>query len=288
MKKNHLFWCMAAMAVCMSCEKAVLPESDEQGQDGKTVLRVRVESLEQTSFAETRASGALGDYCSKMTFVLYDQTGEKTVTVNQESSEESFGRASLNVPYGHYHLLVLAHNGEKNCTVKSDGGVTFDRASDVTDTFWYYGDVQFTETTEDISVHLDRVVAKMELTCLDPLPSNVKKVTLKYSQATGTLDLQTGYGKTKTSISKEFEITDEMLGKPQTFAFYTFPQEDEILMTVTLKGYDSSGAEVGGKELKDVPMRRNAITKYQGEVFGRSVGMKAIIESNWTTIDYKP
>lgn len=287
MKKYQYYLCMAALATCLSCEKAVLPESDEPGNDGTPVFRIRVECLEQTGF-ESRAVGKLEDYCSKMTFVLYDQTGEKVVSLHQDSSEASFGSVSMNVPYGEYHLLVIGHQGEKNCTVKADGGVTFDRASDVTDTFWYYGNVQFSESSSDLSVTLKRVVAKMELTCLDPLPSNVKKVSLKYSQATGTLDLQTGYGKTRATITKDFEITDVMTGQPQTFAFFIFPQEDEVMLNVIFKAYDGYGTEVGGKELKDVPMRRNTITRYQGEIFGRSVGMRAMIEADWQTIDYKP
>ena len=57
------------MAACMSCEQALLPESEEQE---KAVLKVRVESLEQVGFAESRAGGGLGDYCSKMSFELFD------------------------------------------------------------------------------------------------------------------------------------------------------------------------------------------------------------------------
>lgn len=287
MKKYQYFLCMAALAACVSCEKAILPESDEHGDDGTPVLRIRVERLEQAGF-ESRSAGKLDDYCSKMTFVLYDQAGEKMVSLHQDSSESSFGSVSMNVPYGEYHLLVIGHQGEKNCTVKTDGGVTFDRASDVTDTFWYYGDVKFTESSADLDVALKRVVAKMELTCLDPLPSNVRKVTLKYSQATGTLDLFSGYGKTKASITKEYEITDAMTGQPQTFSFFVFPQEEEVTLNVTFKAYDGEEKEVGGKELKDVPMKRNTITRYQGEIFGRSVGMRATIEADWQTMDYNP
>ena len=285
MKKKHLMLCLTAMAACMSCEQALLPESEEQE---KAVLKVRVESLEQVGFAESRAGGGLGDYCTKMSFVLFDDKGEKTVTVNQEATDATFGSASMNVPFGNYHLLVIGHNGEKNCTVKSTGGVTFDRASDVTDTFWYYGEVVFTESTKDIVLSLKRVVAKMELTCLDNLPSNVRKVALKYGQATGTLDIQTGYGMTKTTITKEIEITDDMYGQSQTFSFFIFPQEDEITINVTMKAYDENGTEVGGKELKDVPMRQNAITRYRGEFFGKSVGVKANVQAEWTTIDFNP
>ena len=277
--------CLTAMAACMSCEQALVPESVEQE---KAVLKVRVESLEQVGFAESRAGGGLGDYCTKMSFVLFDDKGEKVETVNQEMTDASFGSAAMNVPFGNYHLLVIGHSGEKNCTVKSNGGVTFDRASDVTDTFWYYGEVAFTESTKDIVLSLKRVVAKMEMTCLDNLPSNVRKVALKYGQATGTLDMQTGLGMTKTVITKEIAVTGDMYGTPQTFSFYIFPQENEITINVTLKAYDENGTEVGSKELKDVPMRQNAITRYRGEFFGKSVGVKANVQIEWTTIDYTP
>ncbi|MCI6161188.1 MAG: FimB/Mfa2 family fimbrial subunit [Prevotellaceae bacterium] len=285
MKKQLLLIFVAAMAL-VSCEKAFLPEDETGGNDKKT-LRIAVDRLEQADFGQVRGSSPLRNLCTKLTFVLFDEEGGLVARVNQGVAEESFGNATINVEFGNYHLLVVAYQGEKNCVVEKDGGVTFNGASKIGDTFWYYGAVSFGETSSDVSVVLKRVVAKMEIRGTDALPSNVKKVSIKYSKATGTLDWATGYGKTSTSLTKDFEITDNMVGKPPYFEFYTFPHQEEESLTVKVCAYDANGALVLEKVMENVPIRRNAITRYSGNLFNNAVGISVSVDDNWEYVDYQ-
>jgi len=154
----------AMLAVAfISCEKVELPSTNnEKPQEDGVSICFTISNIEQVAFdngmVNTRA--AITDLCSRITFAFF-QDDEKIKQVSQKASDNGFGNLTVSLPSGSYKFVVLAHNGTDNPTVTSLDKITFGNNGKLADTFYYYGELDATES-KDVNLSLTYFIHRTE------------------------------------------------------------------------------------------------------------------------------
>lgn len=267
---------MAATAV-VSCEKKVLPSADNDGQTAKVTLRIA--SIEQVPFESftssvTKAGVPVSQACTRINYAIYTGEGEEMVKtqVNQETGEEGFGTISMNVSTGKHWIVVVAHNGDANATMTKFPQVSFNNkeTATTTDTFIYCQEVDVVRGTNQYNIDLRRAVTMFKVNMADAeIPSQVRQIKFDISGGSRDVDVQTGYGVTKsTSLSQTFD----MVSGQKEYGMFCFVRLDDktgepVKLTVKVQAIDEFGNAVKEQTFNEVEVAQNRITRYTGEFF---------------------
>lgn len=282
MKSKKLASVLALMVTAWmvsSCEKMVLSESakSEEAAGANVVLRVASFEMEEFGHA-TRAD--IADLCSRLTFVVYNDEGEKLKTVLQKEGDSDFGAVSMTLAEGDYNLCVFAHSSNGNPSLSDLSKIKFENKMGFSDTFHYFGRLSVGESRQEVKLKLKRITSLFRFIITDDFPSNVTKLNFRYTGGSGAFDAATGYGSVKSQQSVDFSID----GNQKQFDLYTILWEDTAKLKFTVTAYDASNEIVKKQEFADVPMQRNMITKYTGSFFsgtsssGSSEGLSFVLE----------
>lgn len=278
MKKVFLILAAAVMAV--GCER---------GYDGDETTVVNNNDnlvLTMSAAIETRGNSQvrLADVCSRLNVAVFDEAGTKVKTVAQTAADASFGTVGLSVAPGTYRVVIIAHNSNGSATITSPEKVTFPN-NKVTDTFYYCGMLTATAERQDVSIGLQRVVAKLRLHMTgESLRSDIASFKFYYIGGSSTLSPMDGFG-CVNSKQTEYRETDES----GCYELYTIPHTtDDVLTRVVVTALDAADNVLGECELTDVPVTMNRVTDYTGDIFnGRgamSIGLT--VDAEWSGIDY--
>lgn len=256
---------VALTVLCCSCEKPVL-DNDTEGTGEQANLILSVKGFNVIPFDNTRSSIAVGDYCSRLNFVVY-QDGKKLKAVNQEKGASGFGQVAITLEPGTYQVLVLAHSANGNPVLSDATKIQFTNDDGYTDTFYFYDDVTIGTSVLSKEVVLERVTSMFRLITTDNVPDNVKRMRFYYTGGSGALDATTGYGCVNSKQVTFFDITDDMHGKALRLEAYTIPKARTGTLKITVSAYNANTDVVYEKELTDVPIEQNKITEYTGSLF---------------------
>ena len=256
--------CMAFMTIVLlaSCEKAVIDEPEKPEEHANLILRIT--GFEQIPF-DTRSTTDITELCSRISFVLF-KDGNKVKELKQKSGDSDFGTAYLSLPEGTYRLVVIAHNGDGNATVSSADKITFPN-NIVTDTFYYYGEVQVDNSLNSLELVLSRSVSMFRFEITDNMPENVRKMQFYYTGGSSTFNAESGYGNVNSRQTVKIDVKSEQIGRPTEFEVYTFLHDNDGSLKMKVSAMDGSENVLYEREFTEVPMRRNAITKYTGTFF---------------------
>lgn len=263
--------CVAFLTILLlaSCEKAVI-EDTEQPQD-QANLCLRIAGFEQIPF-DTRSQQDITELCSRINVALY-QGGERVKSVNQKADDTGFGTVNLSVEPGSYQLVVLAHNCTGNATTTNIEKITFP-SNVVSDTFYYYGELTVSGSAQSEELTLRRCVSMFRLDVTDNIPSDVKTMKFYYTGGSSTFSAVSGYGSVNSKQTVKIDIPASQLGQPAVFDVYTMLHAEEGKLKMTVTALDAAGNTLYEREFADVPMTRNAITRYTGNFFDSSSGSK--------------
>jgi len=252
-----------------------VPEDDFSGKD----ITFQVIGLEQAEFnANTRAEVNISNLCTNLTLALY-QNGTRVQKIDQTSEDDNFGTLSAHLPYGTYTLVCLAHSSEGNATTTNAEKISFP-SSYVSDTFLKTMEIVVNEdTSKELNLSLTRVVSKFEIYLTDKFPEEVTLLEIKYTGGSATLNALTGYGPTNSRQHEEFEITQANINGG--FGVYTFLHDEEGSLKFTITAYDANDNEVYSRVFNDVPMKRNTITQYRGNFFGKGFNGSITADDTW-------
>lgn len=255
----------ALTVLCCSCEKPVVDNgTEETGEQANLILSVK--GFNVIPFDDTRSSAAVGDYCTRLNFVVY-QDGKKLKAVNQEKGTSGFGQVAITLESGTYQVLVLAHSANGNPVLSDATKIQFSNDDGYTDTFYSYDDVTIETGVLTKEVVLERVTSMFRLITTDNVPDNVKRMRFYYLGGSGALDATTGYGCVNSKQVTFFDITDDMHGKPLRLEAYTIPKARTGTLKITVSAYNANTDVVYERELTDVPIEQNKITEYTGNMF---------------------
>lgn len=259
----------AMLAVAfISCEKVELPSTNnETPQEDGVSICFTISNIEQVAFdngmVNTRA--AITDLCSRITFAFF-QDDEKIKQVSQKASDNGFGNLTVSLPSGSYKFVVLAHNGTDNPTVTSLDKITFGNNGKLADTFYYYGELDATES-KDVNLSLKRVVAMVRFIITDAVPADVKKMKFEYTGGSSSLNATTGLGCVKSQQEETFTVEEAAHTGQSQYEIYTIPHATDGTLKLTVKALMNDDEEYKKQTFEEVPVTINKITKYTGKFF---------------------
>lgn len=270
MKKLFLKAGMTVMLAVafISCEKVELPSTNnEKPQEDGVSICFTISNIEQVAFdngmVNTRA--AITDLCSRITFAFF-QDDEKIKQVSQKASDNGFGNLTVSLPSGSYKFVVLAHNGTDNPTVTSLDKITFGNNGKLADTFYYYGELDATES-KDVNLSLKRVVAMVRFIITDAIPADVKKMKFEYTGGSSSLNATTGLGCVKSQQEETFTVEEAAHTGQSQYEIYTIPHATDGTLKLTVKALMNDDEEYKKQTFEEVPVTINKITKYTGKFF---------------------
>lgn len=254
--------------VLTSCEKAVLPESPNKA--GNVTL-----TFSTTNQDATRAN-TMSMYISKLNVQLFDEDGQKVFSTvkTQTKDDEDFGTLSVELAAGIYTVVAVGHSSVKSATIKSPEVVHF-TASDgekLTDTFCHVSTIEVGEETA-FSLPMYRATAMVQLHLTDEsLPDDLWYIKAEYTGGSANVNPTTLHGITKSSQS-ERRITNDL----HLHQYFTFPYMAATgALKMTVSATTSDGTILRQRTFDAVPIARNRITTYEGELFG---------DGEWTTTE---
>lgn len=254
---------LAAVLLC-GCEKAVLPEGETSGTvAGNVTLRFSTTNSDPL----TRAS-AMSMYITKLNVQLFDENGQKVFSQvkTQTKDDEDFGTLSVELAEGVYTVVAVGHSSARSATIKSPEVVQF-TAQDgekLTDTFCHVSTIEVGEETA-FTLPLYRATAMVQLHLTDAsLPNNLWYIKADYTGGSANVNPTTLEGITKSSQS-ERRITNDL----HLHQFFTFPYMATTgTLRMTVSATTSDGTVLRQRTFDAVPVARNRITTYEGELFG--------------------
>lgn len=285
---------LAVLAMAFAaCEKGYDADYDGEGEveeEGSIKVTFNVVSVDQVSFGDTtystRATG-IGELCTRIDFAAFSESDVKT-SVNQTSDDDDFGTLSVSLTEGTYQIVIIAHSGTGSATISSADEIKFSN-NKVTDTFYYYAELDVTESGS-YDITLTRAVAMFRLIVTDSTPEDVTQMEFYYTGGSSTFDATTGFGCVQSRQTEDRDVESSAYEGESVYEVYTFPHETDDVLKMTVTALDASGDDYLERVFTDVPVTVNTITQYTGVFFEQGEEQSATFalttDSEWSTEDY--
>ena len=277
MARIKVLWLSFLALLLSNCENPVI--TDEERMEPQGNLKVSIYQIEQTPFsALTRAESGIA--CSRLNFIVYDESGSRLNQVSQKAEEPGFGTTAFQLEEGIYQLVVVGHSASGNPTTTNLSKIQFTNGTGYSDTFLYYGEVTVGTEQTDWEVSLHRIVSLCRFVITDDIPAEVKKLRFYYTGGSGAFDAATGLGSVASKQSVTFDVQE---GQKQ-FDLYTFLHNPSDNIALKVTALDASGSPLRERDF-DVPMKQNEVTWLTGSYFsGSTSGSTSIsitINTDW-------
>ena len=263
------------LLIITSCEKPVIPgEYSTQGDlDGNLV--VSVFQIEQQSFGTSLTRAVIADYCSRLSYAVYDADGKLVKQVNQKESDSGFGTAYFKVDPGTYQVVVVGHSSG-NPTMTNSKKIKFENKDGFTDTFLHNSNVVVTDADDEEQVQavMRRIVSLCRVVFTDAIPDGVSQMRFEYKGGSDAFDAATGLGSVNSTQKETFPVDagDENC----CFDLYTFLHDTEGTIHLQATALDDNDNELREREF-DVPLKQRMITKLSGPYFSGTTGSSITI-----------
>ena len=263
------------LAASLQCEKMAVSEGDESPN-----VVLHIGSYEQTPFpARTRATAQ--EVCTRINYLIYDNTGERIRQEVQQVDDEHFGQVALQLPEGNYFLVILAHSSDGNPTSTDARKIGFTNTTGFTDTFLYADSLMVEDTDIELTLPLKRIVAMIRIIPEDQIPARADRIRFYYTGGSGTLDaVNNGWGVVNSKQSQFYDITHQ----ETAFEIYTIPHGSNDHLDVTATTYHGVDDEiVSERKIEGIPVVRNCITTCRGYLFSPVYGsnFRITIDDDW-------
>ena len=297
--KSQMTWLAVALiiitaSILSGCEKPYFG-SDAAGYEEDANVTLNFSPYGQDSFtrATSRAEVSADEQCTRLSVAVFSADGTKVKNVIQNASETGFGSVSMSLAAGNYKLVAIAHNGLGNASISSTEKVTF-ASNKVTDTFAYYGTLTVGDDPLQEDIKLTRRVAMVRLTLSEgALPEGAERIKFYYTGGSSTYNPTTGYGCVQSKQTEYRDCTDEDGLPVNVYELYTLPHEENDALKMTITPLDESGEAMTEVVMENIPVTRNKITTWTGDLFvGGGVmtngGITITIDDSWNgTIQYQ-
>lgn len=298
----HLATALLFALMWTSCEKAVFSDEEEPSNNkpNKDEITVTFGASEldnafvndQLAPQQSRATTPIQNLCNRINLAIYNgDDGTRIKSINQEKGDASFGQIKTTLAKGHYYIAVLAHNGEGNATMTTPSKITF-KDNKVTDTFYYYGDIDVGENIT-FNLTMKRAVAMVRLVMKDKTPANIHNIKFYYTGGSSTFDATTGYGCVNSKQTEIRSVANSAYTGESTYDIYTFPHADGKKLKIEISALEnaSSTSYTYERTIDNVSVKRNYITRYSGcfyedeSAMGRGFTMST--DDEWHYEDYE-
>ena len=263
---------MAAMMLlaATSCSN----ESGEtvgNAQTEETVVPVKVHVGDFR--AQTRTEQDVADYSGvkAVTLAFYRGSSEvlKITQLRTDASTYStFGEFECALPMGSYTMVVLAYgkDADDELVLTSPTEAEYIGAH-ARETFAATQTVNINNAAAvNISATLDRIVSKLSVYSSDGRADQATSIRMSFSAGGKAFSPTTGLAISNTGFANTLGISTAV-GQTTGSSTYLFLASDEQKIDVTIETLDSDGKTLISKTIKNVPFKRNRLTKLTGSMY---------------------
>lgn len=202
-------------------------------------------------------------------------TTDSGYVVRQDSLDEDFGKVSLDVPAGDYHLVVVAAKTQMpfadHIKIKSNTEVRFPK-DEPTDMVYAYKDITVSaeKSKQTFDATLKRGVSAFRLSATDYAPLNVAAERIELTGGCGNVfNPSTGKCKDETTVLREISFDAQKVQDYRLyFTVYTFLNDTYVNnVSITTQSKDKDGTVLKELRFSDVHLALSKMTTYKGAVF---------------------
>lgn len=211
---------------------------------------------------------------------LFDyMNGSLANTIHQTSDDVNFGSIALNADYGDHNLYFVASRG----TSPTVNGTTIVWARP-SDTFWHSMSLTVAPgMSATQSVTLSRVVTRLRIAVTDEVPATLSKFSITPAHWYYGLDYTTGEPTDDHQTARTIEVPSSYINTTGQLAMniYGLCPATDITTDITVSALASDESTIASLTLSDVPLRRNRITSYTGQLFGHANAVSVSVSDGW-------
>ena len=227
----------------------------------------------------TRALEADGSSMTDV-WVLDYVGGELVQQVHQSYTDNDFGTPSILLGYGEHHVYFVASRGQNPSLDTESCNLTFSRVSD---TFYKDYTVNInSSTSSNISVTLDRIVAKLRVVINDEIPCNAAALNITpHTWYYGFNYTTAAPVAAQTDVTSVITLPPSVVGTTGVAAtMFTFTPASWTT-TVAINSTSDNGDILGSVSVEDVPIVRNTITTISGNLFSSAKSAAISLNTSW-------
>lgn len=283
MKYFNVFFAAFVLLAATSCSnESEVTVSNAQTETATVPVRVHVDgfSVSQSEMSVTRGT-AIDSYegVKALTLAFYKADGTEQTQLTQfkgsTSSGQTFGEFSLNLPMGSYTMVLVGrgHSAGDEFAIISPTSAAYTEGYP-RETFVATQEVNITtNTAQELTATLDRVVAKVVVASTDNRTADVSKIRTTFSAGGKSFNPSTGLATENDGYSKTLTIPSTAV-ETITATSYLFLATDEQTVDVTIETIDADNNVLFSKTVTNVPLKRNRETTLTGAMFtaGASAG----------------
>jgi hypothetical protein len=275
------------LLLAAGCSNDVDMNVNSYDEYAQVSVRVNDFSLLVEDFPTTRAEQSVASYTGvkALTLAFYASNGSETFKTDQlrddAATYTTFGEFSCNLPIGTYTMVVLGYGSETAITLTSPTEAAFDNDR-VRETFAATQSVTVTSSTPvDLSVTLNRIMAKLNIVSTDGRSASVTKIRTTYAAGGQSFNPSTGLATVNTGFSVDNNVS-VAVGNVINIGNYVFLASDEQDINITIQALNDNDDVLFTKVIADVPFKRNRVTKLSGAIFTTEPSELSInVENSW-------
>lgn len=233
---------------------------------------------------DTRSVQDISEFCTHISFAVYDSDGNVVKTIEQNQGDSGYGEVTLSLVPATYKLLVLAHSSYGGTpSVSSPNNIVFTNKIGYSDTFYYYDDLVVTGENQSQTIQLQRAVTMLRFTITDEFPTDLNQIRFYWSGESGIFNATTGLGGAATNQMALYAV--DGLSAPQSFRLFTFMREETGTLSLTVTAYDGNDNVIKTRTFADVPLKNRMVTEYSGRFFSSGASDNAFTlqaETEWS------
>ena len=232
---------------------------------------------------------------SHIEFFVYSEASEllHSESYSKAGGDDDFGAyINTSLAPGTYTACILAHSD--NSVTKEGNVVSFTKIGDS-----YYAKVNFTISPNDENfskdVTLNRIVAKVEFVSTDYVPSYISGFQIDVAGQYHKFNMLNGAAESATTtltLNPTIESAHHVTTFRGTHEFFTFvPSSENAKVTTAVLKSLKEGTSVRTREIKDIPIYVNRITRYTGTLYTPGeIGaqFELTVNSDWGLDDNHP
>ena len=279
------FVCLMAMGCSNESVEQVI---ENQEVSDSALVRVRIENFAVTMEEEggnvSRRAQSVDSYgdLNAVTLAFYDAENKEVFKQEQLKGSEGFGHFEIRLPMGKYKMVAVAYTTKSGSpfvlTSPTVAAYTGDHSYD---TFVATKDIDASHQREvNISATLDRVVTKLQVVSTDGRTADVQNIRMSFSGGSRKFDPTTGYALDNQGLVNTVGISAGVDTASSSNSFF-FLTADEQVMDVTIETLDAQGNVVMTHQVKDVPFKRNYVTKLQGAIYTTNMFGAFLVNTEW-------
>lgn len=281
MKRTTTLLLLIATLIVTACEAGYFVGSDEEEN---------VEEEDINVWVSTRADEENDlEGCTRIDVGVF-LDGEKVKAVNSKAEDSDFGTIGLSLDEGLYEIVIIAHSGTGAATISSPDEIKFSN-NKVTDTFYYYGNLNVSAAGGTFAVVLKRAVAMFRLVINDKTPTDVTQMKFYYTGGSSTFDATSGYGCVNSRQTEYRDVETLAYTDSSQYEIYTFPHVDDDVLKIVVTAQNSLEEELYERTFTDVSVNIDEITLYSGSFFTTSstatTTIMVSVEGEWVVNEYE-